>query len=459
MPTPSSNSQDGWCCGLVTALGQLGLPAREAERAETIDPAALRISSPQGSLAIVVDSGPADTGGERFRETITAAAEQAATIEGFTVYLTEAYDTIDLLYTIGAAPRDLTQPARFIDLVLSRLFKTLNFAYFAAVFDSGGTAPPPLSSVIATDGDLPLPRGQFVEAVRNFLPPESPQGWTVCPTISDLLPPEGRNDTGLAEGQVLVQTLKCRGGRSGLLLAGGKHGADLSISSYDIQLVRAAAGHLDSFCDNVALFEEQRTLFIGTVGALAAAIDAKDSYTFGHSERVSLISGQIAEAMGMSAKEVETIRLSGLVHDVGKIGVSELVLRKPGRLTEEEFAEIKRHPEIGWGILSGIVQLADVLPGVLHHHERWDGAGYPHGKRGDEIPLIARIIGVADTFDAMSSSRSYRDGMPREKVLRIIAECTGTQLDARVVEAFFRINLADYDRAAAASAEPRRLAA
>src|SRR5690606_20290161 len=134
-----------------------------------------------------------------------------------------------------------------------------------------------------------------------------------------------------------------------------------------------------------------------------------------HSERVAYMATRLGEAIGLDAETAQRLHIAGLVHDVGKIGVPEAVLCKPGRLTDEEFKLIKLHPEIGHRILRDIPQLADVLPGVLSHHERWDGKGYPHGLAGEEIPMFGRLIAIADSFDAMSSTRTYRSAMPREK--------------------------------------------
>jgi len=134
------------------------------------------------------------------------------------------------------------------------------------------------------------------------------------------------------------------------------------------------------------------------------------------------------------------------VHDVGKIGVPESTLCKAGRLTDVEFEQIKLHPQIGHDILKDIPQFADVLPGVLYHHERYDGKGYPAGLKGDDIPLIARIIGLADSFDAMSSTRTYRSAMDREKVMQEIADCAGVQFDPRLAEVFHTIDFTIYDR-------------
>lgn len=231
----------------------------------------------------------------------------------------------------------------------------------------------------------------------------------------------------------------------GLLLAGDKGGSDPELSSYDMQLFEAASKFVASFLQASKLFEEQARTFVGTLRAMTAAIDAKDTYTRGHSDRVAWFSRALALQIGFSEHDAQRVHVAGLVHDVGKIGVPEAVLCKPGRLTEEEFAHIRRHPEIGHGILVGIPQMADVLPGVLHHHERYDGKGYPHGLAGEAIPLQARIIAVADTFDAMSSTRSYRSARTRDVVLAEIARSAGTQLDPRLATAATTMDLSAYD--------------
>jgi putative nucleotidyltransferase with HDIG domain len=189
---------------------------------------------------------------------------------------------------------------------------------------------------------------------------------------------------------------------------------------------------------NAELYQQQREFFAGVVRALTSAIDAKDPYTCGHSDRVARVAVRLAEEMGCPPKQIDTLYLSGLLHDVGKIGIDDNVLRKPGKLTEAEYEHIKTHAEIGYKILSDIKQLDEVLPVVLHHHEQWDGKGYPRGLTAEEIPLLARIVAVADSFDAMGSDRPYRQGMSDEKLDGILRDGAGKQWDATVVDAFFR---------------------
>lgn len=190
--------------------------------------------------------------------------------------------------------------------------------------------------------------------------------------------------------------------------------------------------------DATALHDDDR-LLVSIVRSLVSAVEAKDAYTSGHSERVALYSKRVAEELGYDKQAAERIYLTGLLHDVGKIGVSDAVLRKPGALTQEEFAEIRRHPDYGWAILCQLRELSYVLPGVLHHHERLDGKGYPDGLEGDAIPLDARVIAVVDAYDAMTSNRAYRHGLPHDRAIEILREGAGVQWDAHIVETFLRI--------------------
>jgi HD-GYP domain-containing protein (c-di-GMP phosphodiesterase class II) len=206
--------------------------------------------------------------------------------------------------------------------------------------------------------------------------------------------------------------------------------------TWEASLLSTAATLLASHASNLDLLREKERLLISTVRSLVTALDAKDAYTRGHSERVALFSQRIAEQMGYDSAAADRIYLSGLLHDVGKIGVSDATLRKPGKLTPEEFAEIKRHPDEGWAILRDLEQLNYVLPAVLHHHEAVRGGGYPDGLVADQIPLDARIMAVADAYDAMTSDRAYRSGMPHDTAIEILREGADSQWDANVVNAF-----------------------
>jgi HD-GYP domain-containing protein (c-di-GMP phosphodiesterase class II) len=184
--------------------------------------------------------------------------------------------------------------------------------------------------------------------------------------------------------------------------------------------------------------EENKELFLGTIRALANAIDAKDPYTRGHSVRVNRYAVIIATYMGLPKEEIEVIHVSSVLHDVGKIGIHDSILNKPGGLTPQEFSVMKTHPTRGAEIMAPIRQMEKIIPGMKYHHERWNGSGYPEGLRGDEIPLAGRIIAVADTFDAMTTDRPYQKAFGFQDAVDRINELKGVAFDERVVEAFNR---------------------
>jgi putative nucleotidyltransferase with HDIG domain len=185
--------------------------------------------------------------------------------------------------------------------------------------------------------------------------------------------------------------------------------------------------------------ESLQGAYVEFVGSLANALDARDRYTSGHSCRVSQLACATAAAMGLDLDQVERIRTGALLHDIGKIGIDDRILQKPGRLTDEEFAIVKEHPAIGRRILEGVRGLAPYLNAVELHHENWDGTGYPNGQSGEATPVDARIIHVADAYDAMTSNRSYRRRMTHERAIRELFRYAGTQFDPRVVELFAKL--------------------
>lgn len=225
----------------------------------------------------------------------------------------------------------------------------------------------------------------------------------------------------------------------GLMVAINRIGKQ-DFDSTDIKLFNSVAGGCAVFIENGRLFKDLKELFIGSLKALTSSIDAKDKYTHGHSERVAYISRWIAERIcdkePLEEEQIHRIYLAGLLHDIGKIGIDESVLRKTGKLTDREFACIKKHPSIGAGILREIKQMRDIVPGVLSHHERSDGRGYPDGLTGEQIPLIGKIVQLADSFDAMTSKRTYRDAMSVEKALEEIEKGLGTQFDEEIGRVF-----------------------
>lgn len=214
---------------------------------------------------------------------------------------------------------------------------------------------------------------------------------------------------------------------------------EVEFGSVEACLMSSVATILGIHCGNTAHYHEQSKFFSSVVRALTSAIDAKDPYTCGHSDRVARLAVCLARQMGVEREDLNTIYLSGLLHDIGKIGIDDHVLRKPGALSPSEFEHIKTHPELGCRILDGVKQLDKVLPIVRHHHEAWNGRGYPVGLKAEETPLLARIVAVADSIDAMSSDRPYRKGMSDEKLDAILREGAGKQWDPKIVEAVFKV--------------------
>lgn len=214
---------------------------------------------------------------------------------------------------------------------------------------------------------------------------------------------------------------------------------DADFGSVQTSLLSSVASILGTHQHNLELYRQHEDLLLSFVRSLVSTLDAKDAYTRGHSERVALVARRIGAYLGLPEEDLRNIYLSGLLHDIGKIGVDDQVLRKPGQLTREEFEQIKRHPVIGYNILAGLRNLHAVLPGVRHHHEAFSGNGYPDGLKGEEIPLMARILAVADSYDAMISDRPYRGGLKLEKLEEILREGSGPQWDPRIVAAYFSI--------------------
>jgi HD-GYP domain-containing protein (c-di-GMP phosphodiesterase class II) len=208
-------------------------------------------------------------------------------------------------------------------------------------------------------------------------------------------------------------------------------------STAEVEILQPVAALIATQRSNARLYGDLKELLFGVIRALTSAIDAKDPYTSGHSERVARIAARLGEELGMSLNQRGDLYLMGLLHDVGKIGIDDNVLKKQGRLTPEEYRQIQSHVRIGMHILSDLKKLSHLLPGVAHHHEALDGTGYPLGLSGNAIPLPARILAVADAFDAMSSSRPYRRRMTNPQIDAELRNGTGKQWDPRVIDALF----------------------
>ena len=207
----------------------------------------------------------------------------------------------------------------------------------------------------------------------------------------------------------------------------------------DVELLMMMGNQAAIALENARLMADLHELFVSSIKALANAIDARDPYTRGHSERVTEYSVRIAQALGIASQEIEFLRYAALLHDIGKINIPDHILNKPGKLTDEEFAIMQRHPAYGAQIMEPVKAFHHILPYMYHHHEKYAAGGYPSGKSGEEVPLAARIISVADAFDAMTSDRPYRKGFACEKALDELRRNSGIQFDPHVVDLFVHL--------------------
>ena len=229
-----------------------------------------------------------------------------------------------------------------------------------------------------------------------------------------------------------------KGDLDGILFLGEKHSEE-PYDRNDFNLLATLADEAGMAIENAKLYGNVKRTYFETVQALARAIEASDEYTRGHSERVTKISVEIAKRIRLGREKIDTLKFAGILHDVGKIGVIKEVLHKPAKLSDLEFALIKNHPALGEEIIKPVAFLDMIRPVIRHHHERFDGRGYPDGLSGNDIPLLSRIIAVADTYDAMTSHRPYRSALSSEIAVAEIKKCSGTQFDPEIVQAFLEI--------------------
>ena len=236
----------------------------------------------------------------------------------------------------------------------------------------------------------------------------------------------------------IVIPLKPRETMLGVIQVCNKKG-NSSYSYEDLDLLKILGSQIAFVIQNAELFNNLEKAYLDTLSALTNAIDAKDSYTKGHSDRVTDLSVRLAKEAKVDNTELEKIKLGGMLHDIGKIGIPESILNKPGRLDDYEFEVIKSHPVLGVGILGEVEFLHNVVPIIKHHHERYDGKGYPDKLKGEEIPYLARIVSIADTYDAMTTNRPYRKALTVEESLKEIERCKNTQFDPELADLFIEM--------------------
>ncbi|MCX5654207.1 MAG: HD domain-containing protein [Planctomycetota bacterium] len=347
--------------------------------------------------------------------------------------LLQSFEEVSLLHHLGEVLRIDRPEEELLGRICSELCETIKAEATVAFLPNPDGAPPR----VILSGRLPFAVDDLAPIVEHLL--EGPG-----PEASLFINNHCQDDATLASlartlKQVVVVPLPLGDGLRGALLAINRAGEEFG--SPDAKLVRSTSSASAIFIENRRLFRELQELMLDLVKALVSSVDAKDPYTCGHSERVALLAKRLASEMHLGADEIERVYLGGLLHDIGKIGTPERILRKAGRLEPDEFRIIKQHPEVGYNILSGVHKLGLIREVVLSHHERIDGKGYPWGLKGDQIPLLARIAGMADAFDAMTSDRPYRARMPLEQVQSEIQRGIGAQFDERAAKALLGLDL------------------
>jgi len=354
--------------------------------------------------------------------------------------LISAYRELNLWYSLGDSISGVHEPEAICDYIIGQVIDTLqceSVGIYLLDSDKGNLR---LQSAVGRQV-APYER-DGLPALRSVFAPVVLRGETLAVRREADLSGAERELGFHWPMPLLAVPMRSRGVISGLLVAAGeKHRSRSGSSSSSLfasgnrRMLAALGSQAAVLLQNAHLFEEIRQMFLSTIQALADAVDAKDPYTHGHTRRVSAFAVAVGRRLGLSAKELEDLRMAAILHDVGKIGVPEAILNKPGRLTPEEFEQMKQHPVRGYQIVSRIPAMARLTPAILYHHERYDGKGYPEGLSGEEIPLAARILAVADAFDAMTSDRPYRPGMALDQAIEELKRNRGTQFDPRVVDA------------------------
>lgn len=362
-------------------------------------------------------------------------------IESFGRQLTDAYEELALLQKVSRNMNVLRKPSQFLDSVCQDLLEVMPFRWTALKLSPKKAGCSEFADLLFSAGDLDCDRDCLLRVVDNAI--------AKCVDNTPIVREEGLHcdcpELEALERSAIVQPLADSNSVYGAIIVGGKTGESAQVNSFDLKILGATAEHVRIFLDNVGLYDNLQKMFLGTLEAITASIDAKDRYTCGHSRRVAYLSRELAKRSGLDDATVVRVHIAGLVHDVGKIGVPEAVLSKPGRLTDDEFEMIKKHPEIGVRILRDIPDFDDIIPGVMSHHERFDGNGYPHRLKGLDIPLFGRIVGIADAFDAMSSTRTYRRALSSDDVLAEMQRCAGAQFDPDLIPHFLSLDFTTYE--------------
>ncbi|TWT41176.1 Cyclic di-GMP phosphodiesterase response regulator RpfG [Phycisphaerae bacterium RAS1] len=340
--------------------------------------------------------------------------------------LLRCYEQLSLVFEITEHIANLQDPDAIRDVLLRRYAGMLTAAeVFVCAGDGCNSIEMPAAAAASR-------RALSAEAVRECLRDEVE---AVRSTRRVRVPPVEKTRSILGERPVLLAALRQADAETSVVIALREPGQP-PFDSSDMLAAESVLGYGGYILTNILMVRSLQQTAIETVRALVNTIDAKDNYTSGHSQRVGWLARMTGEALGLPRGQLQMLEWAGLLHDVGKIGVPEHILNKPGRLTPEEFEEMKKHPRLGYDVLKPVSRFEPVLGAVLYHHENQDGSGYPEGLRGDQIPLPARIIHVVDIFDALTSTRSYRPSFGVQKAFDILREGRGTVTEPTVTDAF-----------------------
>ncbi|MHC4644400.1 MAG: HD domain-containing phosphohydrolase [Planctomycetota bacterium] len=386
---------------------------------------------------------------EMFIDGFGAVQEAAEQIEMVSTELAQTYEELVLLHKLSTNMKITESDANYLQMACDSLTDIVSVGGIAVLLektvdDEKKWVVTAGSGLIDIDENLAVVlQNRLAEAINNgkeaLLDSEvdKPFKYEWPSNIDSIIaaPLHGKDRTGpsLTDGSLIADSIM------GFMVAINRMDKP-DFDSTDVKLFNSVANGCAVFVENGRLFQDLKELFVGSLKALTNSIDAKDQYTRGHSERVAFISRWIAEKLAgrepLEEEQIHRVYLAGLLHDIGKMGIDEALLRKKGKLTEEEMNHIRAHPPIGAGILAEIKQMRDIVPGVLCHHERIDGKGYPSGLVGGQIPLIGKIVGLADGFDAMTSKRVYRDALTVEQAIAEVERGLGTQFDENVGRVF-----------------------
>ncbi len=375
---------------------------------------------------------------EEIADRISSDIQNSFEIDNIAQELSDKYEELNLIYDLGRNLGTISTARKAVQFTIKQLQETFS-ADIALV-----TIPGNNMHEISYGNPIYLPTDidekSIIDKVDKFIIEQFASHDTFRPYIvlDDVCKDIKLSQIFNTPLRMLAVPIKLKGAVTGsLCIFNFNQGKPFQTG--DTHLLTSLAEQMSMAITNVELYQNMKDLLLNVIKALVFSIEAKDSYIRGHSERVNTLTMMIADALEISPDEKDALNWASVLHDIGKIGVPEEILTKKGKLTQEEFSLIKEHSEKGYKILMPIDQFKESLNGIRHHHERIDGAGYPLGLKGEEIPLQARIIAIADTYDAMTSCRSYRSELSHEDAMAEIIRVKGTQLDPEIVEIFINL--------------------